>query len=135
MQTDVKQKIGQEVLYSCTPLGKWLMKCTLLQDILSQHKPLIAFYVIWYGIFFMAICGAKLTKDVDICNCVQLSTFLALTISTGVDNFQKWFSQNILGPIPVSRLYGKQNSDGRIGLSKTHEVMGMFDNVAFSRRM
>ena len=83
----------------------------------------------------MAICVAKLTKDVDICNCVQLSTFLALTISTGVDNFQKWFSQNTLGPIPVSWLYGKQNSDGRIGLSETYEVMGMFDNVMFPRRM
>ena len=30
----------------------------------------IAFYVICFGIIFMAICGAKLTKDVDICNCV-----------------------------------------------------------------
>ena len=83
----------------------------------------------------MVICGAKLTNDVDICNCVWLSTFLALTISKGVDNFQLWFSQNILGPIPVSRLYGKMNSDGRIGLSKTPEVMGMFDNVVFSRHM
>ena len=83
----------------------------------------------------MAICVAKVTKDMDICNCVQLSTFLAFTISTGVDNFQKWFSQNTLGPIPVSRLYGKQNADGRIGLSETYEVMGMFDNVMFPRRM
>ena len=47
----------------------------------------------------MAIFRAKLTKDVDIYMqlCVARSTFFALTILTGVDNFQIWFSQNIFG--------------------------------------
>ena len=49
--------------------------------------------------------------------------------------FRHGFLKNILGPILVSWLYGKMNSDGRVGLSKTPEVMGMFDNVVFSRRM
>ena len=61
--------------------------------------------------------------------------FLPLLSQQVLTIFRHGFLKNILGPILVSWLYGKMNSDGQVRLSKTPEVMGMFDNVVFSRRM